>query len=44
VQDKVLGKTRGELFRSGKLTLDKFTDKTGEVYTLKELEEADLIR
>jgi hypothetical protein len=43
VQDKVLGKTRAELFRDGKVTLDKFTDKTGEVYTLKELAEADSI-
>jgi hypothetical protein len=44
VQDKVLGKTRGQLFRDGKVTLDKFTDKTGEVYTLKELAEADLVK
>jgi SPP1 gp7 family putative phage head morphogenesis protein len=36
-QDEVLGVERADLFRSGKLTLDKFTDDKGRVYTLDEL-------
>lgn len=36
-QDKVLGKQKAELFRSGQLTLDKFVSPTGHVYTLNEL-------
>jgi SPP1 gp7 family putative phage head morphogenesis protein len=36
-QRKVLGKNRYELWRAGKLTLDKFVDSDGEQYTLKEL-------
>lgn len=36
-QDGVLGKTRGDLFRRGKLTLDKFVDKSGRKYNLDEL-------
>jgi SPP1 gp7 family putative phage head morphogenesis protein len=37
-QDDVLGKTRAGLFRSGKLTVDKFVNEaTGRVYTLDEL-------
>jgi SPP1 gp7 family putative phage head morphogenesis protein len=38
-QDDVLGKTRGDLFRSGKLTVDQFVDaNTGRGYTLAELQ------
>jgi len=36
-QVEVLGVERDELFRSGKLTLSKFTDDAGRVYTLDEL-------
>ena len=36
--DEALGKERSALFRSGKLTIDKFTDPLGKVYTLSELE------
>ena len=37
-QDEVLGEERAKLFRSGKLTLDKFVDDEGRVLTLKQLE------
>ena len=37
VQDKVLGQTRGELFRSGKLDLDQFVKSDGTLYTLDDL-------
>lgn len=36
-QNETLGKTRAELFRSGKLSIDKFTSATGEPLTLKQL-------
>jgi|SRR5687768_13570431 len=36
-QDDVLGKTKGELFRKGGLTLDKFVSRTGDELTLAEL-------
>lgn len=36
-QDEVLGKTRAQLWRSGGLTVDRFVDNSGRVYTLKEL-------
>jgi SPP1 gp7 family putative phage head morphogenesis protein len=36
-QVEVLGVERAELFRSGGLTLSKFTDEAGRVYTLDEL-------
>lgn len=35
--DEALGVERSKLFRSGKLTIDKFTDPTGRIYTLDEL-------
>ena len=38
VQDEILGADRGKLFRSGGLAIDKFTDDTGIVYSLDELE------
>jgi hypothetical protein len=37
VVDDVLGKTKGRLFNEGGLTLDRFVDFKGEVYTLAEL-------
>lgn len=37
VQEEVLGVAKAKLFNSGKLPLDKFVDKSGHVYTLKEL-------
>ncbi|MCE6993062.1 minor capsid protein [Dyadobacter sp. CY323] len=37
IQEEVLGVAKAKLFRSGKLTLEKFVDKSGHVYTLKEL-------
>jgi len=37
VQDEVLGVKRAELFRSDKLSIGKFTDDTGKVYTLEQL-------
>lgn len=37
VQDEVLGVERAKLFRSGKLSIGKFTDDTGRIYTLEEL-------
>lgn len=36
--DEALGVERSRLFRSGKLSLDKFVDPTGRVYTLSQLE------
>lgn len=36
-QNEVLGRERADIFRSGKLTLDKFTDDKGRVYSLDEL-------
>ncbi len=36
-QDEVLGVERAKLFRSGEVTLDRFTDDSGRVYTLEEL-------
>lgn len=43
-QDEILGKARAELFRSGKVTLDKFVDSKGNTYTLAELRAKDLIK
>lgn len=36
-QDDILGPTRGQLFRKGKITLKRFVNRTGENYTLAEL-------
>ncbi len=36
-QDKVLGKTKGQLFRKGDLQLDEFVDRAGNELTLDEL-------
>jgi len=37
--DEALGVERSRLFRSGKLTIDRFVDPTGRVYTLSQLED-----
>jgi SPP1 gp7 family putative phage head morphogenesis protein len=37
VQDDILGKARGALFRNGGLTLDRFVDQNGRLFTLEEL-------
>ena len=37
VVDDVLGKTKARLFNEGGLTLDRFVDFKGDVYTLDEL-------
>lgn len=39
VQDEVLGVERANLFRSGKLSISKFTDDTGKAYSLERLKE-----
>lgn len=41
VQDEVLGPTRGRLFRSNRIEVDRFTDSTGRVYSLDELRRRD---
>lgn len=43
VVDEVLGVERSRLFRSGKLSIDKFTDDTGRIYTLQQLEQINKI-
>lgn len=40
-QDEVLGKERAELFRSGKVSIDRFTDNRGIVYNLDELKQRE---
>lgn len=40
-QDEVLGETKGRLFRSGGLTLDRFVDSKGRAYTIDELRKRD---
>jgi hypothetical protein len=37
IQDQVLGKTRAQLFRDGKVDIDKFTNNRGRLLTLPEL-------
>lgn len=41
VQDEVLGVERANLFRSGKISIQRFTDATGKVYTLEQLKERE---
>lgn len=36
-QNEVLGPTRAKLFRTGKISVDRFTDDYGRIYTLDEL-------
>jgi SPP1 gp7 family putative phage head morphogenesis protein len=40
-QDEVLGVTKGKLFRSGELKLDRFVSRQGHVYSLDELRKRD---
>ncbi len=40
-QDDVLGKERGKLFRNGEVTIDRFSDDTGKLYTLDELQKRE---
>jgi hypothetical protein len=41
VQDDILGPTRGKLFREGGFTVDRFTDRSGQEYTLDQLRQRD---
>ena len=41
VQDDILGRTRGKLFREGGLEVDRFTDSKGKVLTLEQLRRRD---
>lgn len=41
VQNDILGATKAQLFRDGKLTLDRFVDSKGRVLTLEELKRRD---
>lgn len=41
VQDDILGKTRADLFRANKITVDRFTDNKGKAYTLEQLRKKD---
>lgn len=41
VQDEVLGPTRGKLFRSNQIEVDRFTDNKGRVYDLETLKKKD---
>jgi uncharacterized protein with gpF-like domain len=40
-QDEVLGASRGKLFRDGKVSIDRFTNDKGKVYSLEELRRRD---
>ncbi len=40
-QEEILGVTKAKLFRDGGLTLDRFVNNTGHVYTLDELRKRD---
>ena len=40
-QRRWLGATRYDLYKSGKYSIDRFTDEYGRVYTIEELREAD---
>lgn len=42
VQDDILGKSKGQLYRNGGLPLDRFTDNKGRTLTLQELRSRDL--
>ena len=41
VQDDILGPTRGQLFREGNYTVDRFVDQSGQEYTLDQLRQRD---
>lgn len=36
-QDRILGRTRGRMFRANEIEIDRFTNNRGQVYTLDEL-------
>ena len=40
-QDDILGPTKGRLYRKGDLTVDRFVNRAGEEYTLKQLRAKD---
>jgi SPP1 gp7 family putative phage head morphogenesis protein len=40
-QEEVLGVTRAKLFRNGTISLDRFVDRNGQVYTLDELRQQE---
>lgn len=40
-QDEVLGKTKGQLFRTGKVSVDEFVTRAGNEVTLKQLAKTD---
>jgi len=40
-QDEVLGKAKGALFRTGKVSLDRFVDGSGKELSLKQLQKAE---
>ena len=40
-QDDILGKTKGRLYRKGDLTVDRFTNRAGQEYTLDQLRAKD---
>ncbi len=42
-QDEVLGRSRGKLFRAGRVQIDRFRDETGRTYTLGQLRSLDPI-
>lgn len=37
VQDDILGKAKGKLFRTSELPVDRFVDRAGQEYTLEQL-------
>mgnify|MGYP007071586246 CR=1 FL=1 len=41
VQDDILGKTKGQLYRQGQIALDRFVDNKGRTLTLEELRRRD---
>jgi hypothetical protein len=41
VQDDILGKTRADMFRTKKISIDRFTDDRGNVLTLDQLKRKD---
>jgi hypothetical protein len=43
IQNEVLGVEREKLFRSGKITIEQFLSRNGDVLTLVELKTKDLL-
>lgn len=44
VQNEILGPSRGEIFREGEVTLDKFVDNSGRLYSLDDLEKQGVLK